>query len=76
MKFHEKLLNLAVRKGFDNAWTKIVSDVMQDPEYQDIQPSLDWLQEVLQKTVPFGKQMRAMLGIHVYRQCKKKKENA
>jgi len=64
---------LAVRKGFDNAWTKIIQDAMEDPDYQDIKPSLSWLQEVLQKTVPFGKQIRAMLGIHVYRQIKKKR---
>jgi len=58
MKFHEKVLNLAVRKGFDNAWTKIIEDATADPDYQDIKPSLTWLQEVLQKTVPFGKQIR------------------
>lgn len=58
MKFHEKVLNVAVRKGFDNAWVKIVNDAMEDPDYQDINSSLEWLKEVLQKTVPFGKQIR------------------
>jgi hypothetical protein len=43
---------------FAATWPKLLSEIASDPKFQEISESLQWLEEVLQKNVPFGKKNR------------------
>lgn len=43
---------------FNAAWSTILDEVIGDPKFLEISESLKWLEEVLEKNVPFGKKNR------------------
>ena len=58
MDLERDIQNESIKAEFNAAWPRLVSEVLADPEYEEIHDSLKWLEEVLQRNVPFGKQNR------------------
>lgn len=55
-----------LKEDFLAAWPRLLKELMDDNEFQDIRESMKWLENVLRQNVPFGKQNRAMAGMTVY----------
>ncbi len=57
-KYESDIQDETVKAEFRAAWPRLISEILADPEYEEIHDSLTWLEEVLQRNVPFGKQNR------------------
>jgi len=62
-----------IREAFVDTWPQLVQDMVSDSEYSPIKRSMDWLEKVLQKNVPLGKQNRGLAVVHFYRELKEER---